>query len=149
MALLNHKRSRSTPWHLWAVGVLSLLWNGVGALDFTMTQTQNSQYMSGFTPEQLDYFYSLPAWVVVCWGIAVFGGVLGSILLLLRRRLAVWVFFISLIAMVLTTVHNLLLSNGLEVMGGPASLWFTGAIFVIAVALFLYAGIMNRRYILR
>ena len=26
--------TRSTPWHLWVVGVVSLLWNGFGAYDF-------------------------------------------------------------------------------------------------------------------
>ena len=27
-----------TPWHLWVVGVLTLLWNAVGATSYTMTR---------------------------------------------------------------------------------------------------------------
>lgn len=148
MSILADRRARRTPWHLWVVGVLSLLWNAVGAADFTLTQMQHEPYMSNFTPEQLEYFYGFPIWVIVCWGIAVWGGVLGSILLLMRRRPAALAFFVSLLAMIATSVHNLLLSNGLAVMGDTAA-WFSALIFVIALALFVYAGIMNRRNILR
>jgi hypothetical protein len=28
-----------TPWHLWAVGAVSLLWNGLGGYDYTMSMT--------------------------------------------------------------------------------------------------------------
>ena len=42
-----------TPWHLWAVGVVALLWNAMGALDYVMTQTRNEDYMSGYTPSAL------------------------------------------------------------------------------------------------
>lgn len=149
MSILSDSRRTATPWHLWLVGVLSLLWNGMGALDYVMTQTRNEQYMNAFSEDQLAFFYGLPVWVVACWAIAVWGGVLGSLLLLLRRRLAVLVFFVSLIAMVATTVHNYLLSNGLEVMDDPFTLWFSGAIFAIAVFLFFYAGNLSQRNILR
>ena len=48
--------SAKTPWHIWVVGVGSLLWHLIGATDYVMTQTKNEQYMANFTPEQLDYF---------------------------------------------------------------------------------------------
>jgi hypothetical protein len=137
-----------TPWHLWLIGVVALLWNSMGAFDYVMTQTRNEAYLSGFTAEQLAYFYSFPAWVDAAWAIAVWGGVLGALLLLLRRRLAVWVFLVSLIAMVSTTFHNYILSNGMEMMGDAFSLGFTAVIFLIALALFLYARAMQKRNIL-
>lgn len=133
------------PWHLWVVGIVALLWNAVGAMDYLMTQTRNEKYMSQFTPEQLEYFYGFPAWVVAAWAIAVWGGVLGAILLLMRKSLAAPVFLMSLIAMVLTTIYQYVLSSGLEVVGDAFSLVFTGVIFLIAVALFLYARAMQKR----
>ena len=137
-----------TPWHLWVIGVVALLWNAMGALDYVMTQTRNEDYMSGFTPEQLDFFYGLPAWVDAFWAIAVWGGVLGAMLLLIRRSQAVWVFLASLIAFLITAFQNYVLSNGMEVMGDAFSLAFTAVIFVIAVALYLYARAMTRQNIL-
>jgi ribose/xylose/arabinose/galactoside ABC-type transport system permease subunit len=138
-----------TPKHVWIVGVLALLWNAIGALDYVMTQTRNPQYMAAFTQQQLDYFYGFPAWLVAAWAIAVWGGVLGAVLLLLRRRLAVPVFLVSLVAMVITTVHNFLLSNGLEVFSDTFSKVFTGLIFVVAVALYFYARSLADKGVLR
>lgn len=137
-----------TPKHLWVIGVITLLWNAMGALDYVMTQTRNEAYMSAFTPEQLSFFYGFPAWAVATWAIAVWGGVLGAFLLLFRRRYAVWVFLASLIAMAITAFQNYALSNGMEVIGDAFTLGFTAAIFLIALALFLYARAMHKRKIL-
>ncbi len=138
----------STPRHLWIVGVVGLLWNAVGAWDYLMTQTRNESYMASFSPEQLEYFYGFPVWVVSAWAIAVWGGVLGCILLLMRKRATVPVFLASLLAMIVTTVHNYILSDGLEVAGGWFPVVFTGLIFIVAVALYAYARRMRERGVL-
>jgi hypothetical protein len=143
-------QSAKAPWHLWVVGVGSLLWNSVGATDFVMTQTRNRAYMRGFTPEQLHYYYGLPAWVVAAWGIAVWGGVLGSLLLLLRKRRAVGLFLASIICMVLTDLNSFVLTDGLKVMGGgTATLAFSAVIFVIGLLLVIYARSTRKRGLLR
>lgn len=136
-----------TPWHLWLIGVLGLLWNAMGAFDYLMTETQNESYMGQFTPEQLEFFYGFPTWVVAFWAVAVWGGVLGAILLLLRKRLAVPVFLGSFLAMVVTSIHNFGLSNGLEVMEGTG-LMFSILIFVFAFCLWLYARVLAQRGVL-
>jgi len=142
------KPNTPAPWHLWVVGIAALLWNAVGALDYVMTQTRNVQYMAGFTPEQLAFFYGLPAWTVAAWAIGVWGAVLGSLLLLFRKGLAVWFFLASLTGVALTTLQNYVLSNGLEVMGGPGSVVFTAVIFLVAIGLYVYARAMRKRGII-
>lgn len=137
-----------TPRHLWVVGIIALLWNCIGAFDYLMTQTRNAAYMSAFPPEQLAFFYGLPVWVVAAWAFAVWGGVLGSVLLLLRRRLAVPVFLVSLVGMVVTTLHNWLLSNAFELFTDTFSRVFTVVIIVITVALYFYARAMEKRGVL-
>ena len=137
-----------TPWHLWAIGVLALLWSAMGAMDYVMTQTRNEAYMSSFTPEQLAFFYGIPAWAVATWAIAVWGGVLGALLLLLRRRHAVWVFLASLIGMAITAFQNYGLSNGMEIMGDAFSLGFNALIFLLSLTFFLYARAMRERKVL-
>jgi len=137
-----------TPWHLWVVGVLAFLWNSMGAFDYVMTETRNEGYMSQFTPEQLEYFYGFPAWVVALWAIAVWGGVLGAVLLLLRKRFAAGVLLVSFLAMVVTTFHNFVLSDGLEAIGDPVALVFSAVIFVFAFLLYVYARAMRNRGVL-
>ena len=136
------------PWHLWLVGIIALLWNSMGAFDYLMTQTRNESYMSMFTPEQLEFFYNFPTWSVALWATAVWGGVLGSILLLLRKATAVWIFLASLICMVVNTIYIYMFSNGMEVMGDPFSLVFSATIFIIAVFLFVYAKNMHTRKVI-
>jgi len=136
--------SKATPWHLWLVGVLALLWNAVGAFDYVMTETHNVSYMSKFTPEQVAYFHGYPMWVVATWALSVWGGVLGSALLLLRKRLAVPVFGVSLATLLLTFLYNFVFTNGYQIMGGAGGLIFCAVIFVIAVALLLYARRLAR-----
>jgi hypothetical protein len=127
------------PWHLWVIGIIALLWNSVGAMDYFMTQTQNEEYMSQFTPEQIEYFYAFASWQIALWAIAVWGGVLGALLLLIRKRLAVAVFCVSLVAMAISTIYSYGISNGMEIVGDTFSLVFTAVIFLIALALYLYA----------
>ena len=141
--------SAKTPWHFWVISVVAVLWNAMGALDYFMTKTRNEGYMSQFTPEQLEFFYSIPAWAVATWAIAVWGALLASVLLLLRRSLAVQVFLASFICMLITMFQNYGLSNGFDVIGDTFSLAFTGVIFVIALFLFLYSRGMDQKGVLR
>ncbi len=136
-----------TPRHLWAVGIVGFLWNSMGAFDYLMTQTRNESYMSQFTPEQLEFFYGFPAWVVAFWAIAVWGGLLGAALLLLRKRVAVPMLLASFVAMVVTAIQNYFLSNGMEVLGTVGVL-FTILIFLVALGLWRYARAMARRGVL-
>ncbi len=131
--------SARTPWHLWVVGVLSLLWNAFGAYDYLMTQTQNEVYMAQFTPEQLEYFYGFPAWAVAFWATAVWASVAGSLLLLFRKRTSEKVFLVAMVCMFVSMIYNYVLSDGIEIMGGGIALAMTITIVVVAVALWVYA----------
>ena len=140
-------RSRA-PWHLWLVGVVALLWNAMGAYDYLMTQTRNQAYMGKFSPEQLEYFYGFPAWVVSAWAIAVWGAVLGSLLLLFRRAVAYWVFVVSFLCLLTTTFYNYVLTDGLRIMGGAGGAAFSAAIVLIALLLILYSAAQKKRGVL-
>jgi hypothetical protein len=139
--------ARRTPIHLWVVGALAVLWDALGALDYVMTQTSNEAYLSQFTPEQLAFFNDFPAWVVAFWALAVWGGLLGAVLLLLRKRLAVQVLLVSFVSMVITSIHNFLLVNGMEAMGGGGAA-FSAVIFAVALGLWLYARAMEGKGVL-
>ena len=134
-----------TPWHIWTVGVLSLLWNGMGALDYVATQYSVETYLEGFTPEQLDYFNSFPTWTVAAWAIAVWGAVLASILILMRRAWAVPAMQVSFAAMVIVTLQNYVLSDvTMAEVVGPEAAAFAALIFVVAALLVWYVMVQRR-----
>jgi hypothetical protein len=138
------------PWHLWAVGVVSLLWNAMGAFDYLMTQSRSDWYMSQFTPEQVAYFTGFPLWADAAWALGVWGAFLGSLALLLRRNWAVWLFGISIAGLVFTSIYNFVLTDGMAMMGGGAFVWIlTILIWAITIALFFYARWMAAVGVLR
>jgi hypothetical protein len=132
------------PKHLLIIAIVTLLWNLVGAYDYVMTVSKNEAYLAQFTSEQLEYFTSFPMWVGFTWPIAIWGGVVGCILLLLKKHLAVPVFLVSLVSMVLTAIYNFGLSDGMEVMG-TGGLMFTIVIFLVALGLLLYSRAMHKQ----
>lgn len=136
-----------TPVHLWIVGILALLWHLMAVWDYLATQLELESYMSQFSEEQLEYFYSFPAWVVSCWALAVWGGFLASVGLLLRKRWAVWLFGLSLVCLAITTLHNFVLTDGAAIMGTVAVI-FTVVIWVVTIALLLYSRAMARKGVL-
>lgn len=144
---MSESQTAATPRHLWIVGVLALLWNLMGGFDYLMTQTENASYMAKFTPEQLEFFYGFPVWVEFFWAIAVWGGIAGVVLMLMRRKLAVPVLIVSFLSMVVTMIHNYGMASGAEVMGAQGAL-FSAIIFVIALALPLYSRAMTARGVL-
>jgi len=138
-----------TPWHLWVVGVLAALWNGFGCFDYFMTQTQREDWFAqmGMTAEQVVYFDAMPAWTHAAWAIGVWGGLLGAVLLLLRRKWALPVFVASFLGWAAGAVYAFALSDGMEVMG---SMWPMQIVIGAACVFFIwYAWTMGRKRVLR
>ena len=139
-----------TPWHLWVVGAVSLVWNAFGAMDYTMTKMGNAEDLAAFTPEQHAYFTSFPMWANVGWALGVWGSVLGSLLLLVRSRHAVTAFIVSLIGLAISSFYQFGLHYGdLMQMFGTFPMIFTAVIWVIVIALFLYARAQAAMGVLR
>jgi hypothetical protein len=104
--------------------------------------------MAMFTEEQRAFIDAFPSWATSIWAVAVWGGVLGSILLLMRRRLAVIVYEIALAAFLISTVYIYIMSNGAQA-NGVIGMAMSALIGVIAVFEVAYAYFMQRRGWLR
>jgi hypothetical protein len=131
---MNEATARA-PWHLWAVGILTLLWNAIGVMSYMMTHLGKLESL-GMTPDQIAYFDSFPAWANAVWAIGVWFCLLGSILLLLRSRYAVTAFAISVIGLVGTAYFSYVVSDvPEELQSVPLDL----AIWVITLGSLWYA----------
>ena len=104
------RMTTATPWHLWAVGGISLLWNAFGGYDFVMSVTQGETYWraSGMTDAMIAYYNAMPTWMYVPWVLGVWGAVAGSVLLLMRNKLAVPAFALSVVGAVVSLAYGLL-----------------------------------------
>lgn len=124
---MNTLGKAATPWHLWVVGGLTLLWNGVGIMSYLSTQTGNLDGL-GMSDEAIEYVSTFPAWADALWALGVWGAFLGSILLLLRSRWAVASIAVSIIGLVGTTVYQRVLTQLPADMQGvvlPIIIWAT------------------------
>ncbi|NJC42717.1 hypothetical protein GGQ87_003012 [Brevundimonas alba] len=141
-----------TPWHLWAVGVISLLWNAFGGYDFIMTTTQGEAYFraSGMDQGMIDYFNAMPSWMYVPWTLGVWGAIAGSILLLMRSRYAVWAFVLSLFGAVVSLVYGQFMAPMPELPAAMAMMkYMPYVIALIAAFLAWYAWTMAKKGVLR
>lgn len=136
------------PWHLWVVGVVSLIWNAGGAFDYLMTRTGAAWYVANLSPEQIAHIEAFPLWMDIAWPVGVWGAVIGSIGLLMRKAWAVWIFGLSLAGLFLATVYNLVLTDGMAIMGGTGVALFNVALWAVAILLLLYAMAMKNRGVL-
>jgi len=138
----------ATPAHLWIVGLLALLWNAFGCYDYTMTRMRDTDYIKSMMPDMdpnamLAYVDSLPIWASAGWGLGVWMGLAGSILLLARSRHAAWALGLSFVGAVLGLGYQLM-----NPMAGLTGFMATGMpiiIILVALGLFLYARAMQQR----
>ena len=134
-----------TPWHLWVVGILVLLWNGSGAYTILMAQAGN---WPGISPDEAAYYADQPLWFVALTDVALFAPIAGGVALLLRRRWAVPLFAVGLVAVGLADVWDLAAGTSRALANAGAAI-VTACIFVIAVLELLYARAMRSRGVLR
>ena len=148
MSDARRTKTLGTPWHLWLIGVIGLLWSLMGVISFMLTQMKVEAVMSQFPPQQRAYFESFPLWVVALWAISLFGSVIGCLLLLLKNRLAFPVLLASVIAAVVFNLGGLFLLGGMEVMRETGGLGFTVIPILFAAFLAYYARAMRVKGVL-
>lgn len=134
-----------TPWHLWVVGVLTLLWNAVGGFSYTVTHLGMLADL-GFGETEIAYFESHPMWANAFWALGVWGAIAGSMLILLRSRFAVHAVLIAIVGLLGSNFYQFAMTDIPESMESPALV-----VFIWATTLFMlfYSSRMARAGVLR
>ena len=129
----------SAPPGLWFTSVagVGLVWNLFGALQFVRSVTADEVGLvaSGMTSEQAAVMTGYPGWMTFAFALGVFGGLVGSVLLLLRLRFAQPILAVSLMAYVALWVGDAV-HGVFAAMGLPQIIILT-VVVAIAAALFL------------
>jgi hypothetical protein len=141
------------PVHLWIVGVLGLLWNAFGAFDYFMTRTQRAAWIDQMMPgvdsqRYMAYIDGFPIWVSIAWGLGVWGGLVGVILLLMRKRIAVPTLLVSFLGALLGVGWQLINPVDIPEMTSGANAVVPYIVIVFAAVLYLYARAQAKRGLL-
>ncbi len=138
MTIANPARSNVPVWY-WAAAGLGLVWNAYGVQQFvgSLSATEDTLIAQGMTPEQAQVMLTYPGWMTLAFAVGVFGGLAGTVLLLLRRKESLPVLAVSLVAYIALYIGDI--TEGVfAALGAPQVIVLT-IVVAIAVGLVLLA----------
>ena len=103
------------------VAIAAVVWNILGVMAYYMDVTMSAEAIAALPEAQQALYAARPAWVTGAFAVAVFAGLAGSILLALRKNLAVTIFVISLAAVITQMSYVFAFSNSIDVMGAGSA----------------------------
>ena len=102
---MNEKTVGGVHWSFWAIGAVTLIYNVMGVINFFMQR--NAEMLASFPEPYRAIIEGRPVWATGGFAIAVFGGALGCLLLLLKKSAAFYVFIASLLGAIVTIIPML------------------------------------------
>lgn len=96
-------------WSFWLIGVVALIWNILGSVNFVVQL--DPEMVEAYRESERAIILNRPLWATVAFAVAVFGGAIACVLLLLRRSIAFYLFIASLLGVIVTIVHSLSVDN--------------------------------------
>lgn len=110
---MNEKTTSYVHWSFWVIASVALVWNVMGAINFIVQM--NPDMVAAYRESEQAIIVDRPMWATIAFAIAVFGGAIGCLLLLLRKSAAIYLFIASLVGVVVAIVHSLTVDNVLSV----------------------------------
>lgn len=129
--------TKKIPAWFWILSIVALIWNIMGVMAYLADAYMPEEVLTALPEVQQELYTGRPSWVTAAFAIAVFAGLLGCILLLLRKKLAKTMFLLSLLAVLVQNAYAFFMSNTIEVMGYQA-LYFPILIIIVAIALVVF-----------
>lgn len=141
--------AQQTPMSHWLISGAALIWNLLGLKIYVDTVSATTEELAMvYGEKEVLFIESIPAWATSANAIAVTAAVLGCLLLLLRRSLALPLFVVSLAALIVQDLHSFVLNDVTELFG-DAPLYIQGAVLAVAIALIFYTLRIKKRGLLR
>ena len=132
------KSTNKPGFDFWIIGIVALIWNLMGVFAYLQQAYMTEEDLMAMPVAEQALYQNIPAWVTGAYAIAVFGGALGCILLLLRKKLAGSLFLISLVGIVVQMSYNIFMSKAADVYG-PGDMIMPAMVMLIGIFLFWYA----------
>lgn len=136
--------TQKPPRSFWIISILALIWNAIGIVTYLMSVTMSPETLAEMTEAQRALYTDIPVWATSAYAIAVFGGTIACVALLLRKAWAVPLFYVSLVGILVQMVHAVFMTSMLEVQGA-ASLIMPVLIIVVAVYLISYSSAAKKK----
>ena len=126
----------NTPTWFKVAAALALLWNLIGCFAFFSDLRLSPEDLAKLPEAQQALYAARPGWAVAATTIAVFGGALGSIGLLMRKKWAFPVFILSLLGILVQDFGLFVLADGAS-LAGPVAVVMQAVVLAIGIGLVL------------
>ena len=126
----------NTPTWLKVVAIAALLWNLLGCFAFFSDLRLSPEDLAKLPEAQQALYAARPGWAVAATAVAVFGGVLGSIGLLLGKKWALPIFVLSLLGILVQDFGLFVLAKGAS-LAGPVAVVMQGLVLAVGIGLVL------------
>ncbi|MCB0718672.1 MAG: hypothetical protein KDD65_09500 [Bacteroidetes bacterium] len=126
-------QTAAPTWFKVAAGA-AVLWTVAGIAAFFMDITMSDEALAALPDAQRALYAERPAWVVGVYGLAVFAGLAGAILLFRRKRLSQTLLAISLAAVIVQMGFVLFGMKAIETMG-PSVAVFPSIVVLLGAAM--------------
>ena len=100
---MNDKTVGGVHWSFWVISAVTLIFNVMGVINYFVQM--NADSLASFPEQYHPIIEGRPAWATGAFAIAVFGGSLGCVLLLLRKSAAFYVLIASLLGVIVSMMH--------------------------------------------
>jgi len=127
----------SPPVWFWVISIVALLWYLMDTSAFFMRVSMTEEAIESMPENQQPLYRDMPLWVNIVFACEVFGGTLGCISLLLRKKWALPLFAISLLGVLAQTSNIWFLTDAISAMGAPAVVMPLVAIIIGTALIFL------------
>ncbi len=110
----------------------------MGVLAYLQQAYMTEEDLAALPLTEQALYENIPTRVTAAFALAVVGGALACILLLMRKKLAATIFLISLIAVIIQMSYNLFMSKAVDAYGSGDML-MPIMVIIIAVSLLVYS----------
>lgn len=136
---MSETTKNNAPKWFTVVAAVLLVWNLLGVMAYVMQVTMSPEVIAALPEAQRQIYENTPAWATAAFAVAVNGGALGCVLLLLKRNLAGLFLQLSLAGVLVQMYHAFFMSNSFEVFG-PGGMVMPVMVIIIAVYLVMLAA---------
>lgn len=140
---MDNQTIKVPTWY-WVVAIIFLLWNLMGIGSFFAHAFISEETLSAMPVAEQELIKGYPIWTYIVFAIAVFGGTIGSIGLIMRKKWAKMAFIISLVGIIPQMTYGIFFTDTIEVYGAAAMVM---PVMIVVVGIFLvwYAGSISKR----
>ena len=135
---MSEEFTNNLPRSFYLISGFALLWNLLGVMAYVGQVTISEEALNSLPEAQRLLYETVPAWATAAFAIAVNGGALGCLLLLLRKAFATPVLMASLAGVIIQMYHSFFMSNSIEVYGLGGMIMPIGVV-VVSVYLVWYS----------